>query len=68
VSRMGGEDSIGPGSWRPSLRIDEKDVDLLFGLAVGRRGQVSVLPAGMRPAPPLLRRIARRILRYRPSR
>ncbi|GII29783.1 glycosyltransferase family 2 protein [Planotetraspora mira] len=68
VSRIGGYDSIGPGSWRPSLRMDEKDVDLLFGLTVGRGGQVSVLPAGMRPAPSLLRRIARRILRYRSSR
>jgi hypothetical protein len=68
VSRMGGDDTLGPGSWRPSLRIGERDVDLLFGLAVGRGGQVRVLPAGMRPAPPLLRRIAGRIRRYRPSR
>ncbi|GAA4565774.1 glycosyltransferase family 2 protein [Planotetraspora kaengkrachanensis] len=68
VSRTRGDDSIGPGSWRPSLRIDEKDVDLLFGLAVGRGGQVRVLPAGTRPAPSFLRRIARRVLRYRPSR
>ncbi|GII52978.1 hypothetical protein Pth03_13670 [Planotetraspora thailandica] len=68
VSRMGGDDTLGPGSWRPSLRIGERDVDLLFGLAVGRGGQVRVLPAGTRPAPPLLRRLAGRIRRYRPSR
>ncbi|WP_169983408.1 MULTISPECIES: glycosyltransferase family 2 protein [unclassified Microbispora] len=66
VSRIGGDDCLGPGSWRPALRVDQKDVDLLFGLAVRRGGQVSVLPAGASPqAPSLLRRIAVRVLRDR---
>ncbi|MEZ0073456.1 glycosyltransferase [Planotetraspora sp. GP83] len=67
VSRLGGEDCLGPGAWRPSLRVAEKDVELLFGLAVGRGGQVRVLPAGTSPAPSLLRKIAGRI-GYRPRR
>jgi glycosyltransferase involved in cell wall biosynthesis len=62
VSRIGGDDSLGPGAWRPSLRIDQKDVDLMFGLAVGRGGQVKVLPAGASPVPSLLTRIAVRVL------
>lgn len=66
VSRIGGDDCLGPGSWRPALRVDQKDVDLLFGLTVRRGGQVHVLPAGASPqAPSLLRRIAVRVLRDR---
>lgn len=66
VSRIGGDDCLGPGAWRPALRVDQKDVDLRFGLTVGRGGQVSVLPAGASPhAPSLLRRIAVRVLRDR---
>nr|WP_189179564.1 glycosyltransferase family 2 protein [Microbispora rosea] len=62
VSRIGGDDCLGPGAWRPALRVDQKDVDLLFGLAVRRGGQVRVLPAGAAPrAPSLLRRIAVRL-------
>ncbi|WP_432926233.1 glycosyltransferase family 2 protein [Microbispora sp. CA-135349] len=62
VSRIGGDDCLGPGAWRPALRVEQKDVDLLFGLAVRRGGQVSVLPAAVSPqAPSLLRRIAVRL-------
>ncbi|GAA4213262.1 hypothetical protein GCM10023074_64300 [Microbispora amethystogenes] len=66
VSRLGGDDCLGPGLWRPALRIGQKDVDLLFGLTIRRGGQVSVLPAGAPPrAPSPLRRLAVRVLRDR---
>ncbi|MEW9529109.1 glycosyltransferase family 2 protein [Microbispora sp. NPDC049125] len=67
VSRVGGDECLGPGAWRPSLRVDQKDVELLFGLAVGRGGQVGVLPAGASPVPSLMRRIAVRVLGDRRS-
>ncbi|WP_084370262.1 glycosyltransferase family 2 protein [Microbispora sp. ATCC PTA-5024] len=67
VSRIGGEECLGPGSWRPGLRVDQKDVDLLFGLVVGRGGQARVMPAGARPAPSRLRRLAVRVLGDRRS-
>ncbi|WP_055480594.1 glycosyltransferase family 2 protein [Sphaerimonospora mesophila] len=68
VSRVGGEDRLGPGTWRPSLRIDQKEADLRFGLSVGRAGQVNVLRPGRvrRPGaarPSRLRRLAARVFR-----
>ncbi|MBP2707138.1 glycosyltransferase family 2 protein [Microbispora sp. RL4-1S] len=62
LSRIGGEECLGPGSWRAALRIDQKDVELRFGLTVGRGGRVAVRPAGSPSAPPLLRRVAVRVL------
>ncbi|MFC0862006.1 glycosyltransferase family 2 protein [Sphaerimonospora cavernae] len=65
VSRVGGEDCLGPGAWRPSLRIDQKEADLRFCLAVSRAGQVDVLRAGhvRGAAPSKLRRLAVRLRR-----
>lgn len=68
VGRVGGDDRLGPGLWRPSLRIDQKEADLRFCLSVGRTGQVNVLRPGhvRRPGaarPSKLRRLAARLRR-----
>jgi hypothetical protein len=61
VRRLSGDGHLGPGSWRPRLRIDEREVDLLFVLDVSRGGQARIQPAHAASAPSLLRRVAVRI-------
>lgn len=61
VRRLSTDGHLGPGAWRPGLRIENKDVDLRFALEMGRCGQVRVLPADATPGPSLLRKVAVRI-------
>ncbi|GAA1015443.1 hypothetical protein Aple_050110 [Acrocarpospora pleiomorpha] len=63
VRRLSGAGVLGPGTWRPRLRMDDKVVDLRFGLEVSRAGQVRVLPVEPAAKPSLFRRIARRLSR-----
>ncbi|GAA0407475.1 hypothetical protein Acor_69100 [Acrocarpospora corrugata] len=65
VRRFGGTGVLGPGTWRPRLRMEEKVVDLRFGLDVSRGGQVRVLPVQpVKPRKPsLFRRLFRRLRR-----
>jgi hypothetical protein len=65
VRRFPGDDVVGPGRWRPFLRVGEREVELRFGLEVRPGGRVRVCPpAALDPPAPArgsgLRRLARR--------
>ncbi|GIH28926.1 hypothetical protein Aph01nite_72360 [Acrocarpospora phusangensis] len=61
VRRLRGDGVLGPGAWQPQLRMDDKPVDLRFGLEVSRNGKVRVQPV-LVDRPSWLRRVARRLL------
>ncbi|WP_214108377.1 glycosyltransferase family 2 protein [Acrocarpospora catenulata] len=63
--RISGEGTLGPGDWWPRLRMEDKVVDLRFGLEIGRGGQVRLIPVLRRRS--WVRRVFLRIFRGRNS-
>jgi hypothetical protein len=50
VRRLPKSGALGPGTWTPSLRVDDKEVELRFELEVRRTGRLRVILAGEPPA------------------
>jgi hypothetical protein len=46
VRRLRVAGSLGPGRWTPSLRVEDKEVELRFEIDVRRTGRLHVIPAG----------------------
>jgi glycosyltransferase involved in cell wall biosynthesis len=60
VRRLPVSGCLGPGTWTPYLRIDDKDVELRFLMDVRRTGRLRLVPAATTPLASPLARMATR--------